>query len=150
MIDRPLAFSRGAFRSERLDNLMTFGRFALVGLLSALVYAAVAACAAYLDFAGPMAANVIGYAAAIPINFALHRGFTFRSQGRVNRELRRYLVAHLTNVGVSTLTVYLFTEVAGWPRLASIPVVVVMIPVIQFFVLDRFVFRKTNECAWTI
>lgn len=69
--------------------------FSVVGVINTLVgHGVLFVCMLGLGLA-PVPSNVIGYLCGLACSFALNRRFTFRSEGRIRRELPRFLLAFL-------------------------------------------------------
>jgi putative flippase GtrA len=118
-------------------------RFALVGIGSTLIYAL---CALFLSRGQGAAlpatsASVAAYAAAALFSYAGHKYFTFVSSGTHAMELPRFLLLTASGLIVAFALPELFTQVLGIP--ASIPIVLtcVVVPVVNYVVLGRWVFR---------
>lgn len=120
-------------------------RFALVGISSSAVYAAVVLLSTrYLSFDARIA-SAIGYLIALPFNFVLNREYTFLSTGRISNEAVRFAILHATNMFISVGLMHVTTVIAGWSVFVGIIVVVLAIPLIQFLLLERWVFQGLRK-----
>jgi putative flippase GtrA len=93
----------------------------------------------------PWISSVIAYVSAMIINFPLQRSFTFVSAGDVRREGLKYLSVHLANLVVSVVVVHVIADVLQWPVFVSVGAVIVIIPLIQFLVLETWVFAPSTR-----
>ncbi len=136
-------FQRANLWNWPLARVMKVLRFALVGAASSGAYAVIMLVATSAVGLAPWISSVVAYVSAMIINFPLQRNFTFMSTGDVRREGLKYLGVHLVNLLVSVAVVHLITEVLQWPVFVSVAAVVVIIPLIQFLVLEIWVFKPS-------
>jgi hypothetical protein len=73
----------------------------MVGGATTLFYGVMAWRSSSMRHVAPVPASVLAYIAAVPLNFLLQRGFAFRSENRVQRDLPRYLLVHAGNIAAS-------------------------------------------------
>ncbi|RUU29181.1 GtrA family protein [Mesorhizobium sp. M6A.T.Ce.TU.016.01.1.1] len=119
-------------------------RFALIGIASTLIYAA---CAFLLSrgqaTAGLPAAltSFAAYAIAALFSYTGHKYFTFISGGSHAMELPRFLLLTASGLAVAVALPGLLTQMLGVP--ASVPILLtcIAVPVINYVVLGRWVFR---------
>jgi putative flippase GtrA len=119
-------------------------RFALVGIGSTLIYAL---CAFFLSRGQGSAilpatsASVAAYAIAALFSYTGHKYFTFVSSGDHAMELPRFLLLTASGLAVAFVLPGLLTQMLGIP--ASIPILLtcVAVPVVNYVVLRRWVFR---------
>ncbi len=117
-------------------------RFAAIGGLSTLIYATGAlALADRHGFGVPATiASVVAYCIAAVFSYWGHRLVTFMSDGAIGFEAARFACAtalgFLLSVGLATV----LTDLAGFAP--SVPVILacIMVPVLNFIILRRFVF----------
>lgn len=131
-------------RNWPLARIMTVVRFALVGAASSVAYAVIMMVSASYFGLAPWVSSVVAYLSAMIINFPLQRNFTFISTGDVRREGLKYLGVHLANLLVSVAIVHLIVDVLQWPVLVSVIAVVVVVPLIQFLILETWVFKPST------
>lgn len=116
-------------------------RFPIVGVVNSLVYA-VATTAYISQFqVGSKAASLLGYLTALPVAFFGHRRFTFGSTGSVSAQMRRFCLVHAVGVFVSWLAMGAAVDFFSLHYAVGIFGAVVLVPIISFFVFDRWVFR---------
>jgi putative flippase GtrA len=132
-------------RNWPLARIMTVLRFAVVGAASSLAYAAIMMVATSVVGLAPWISSIVAYVSAMIINFPLQRSFTFMSTGDVRREGLMYLGVHLVNLLVSVAVVHAIADVLQWPVFVSVAAVIVVIPLIQFLVLETWVFASSTR-----
>lgn len=120
-------------------------RFACVGGVSTVAYGVLTLAAVELLGLGPLAATVLGYLLVIPINFLLHRSFTFRSDNSVEREAPRFLLVHGGNIAASIATMYVAVNLLRIDYRWGVGATMTLVPVLMFLVLDGWVFRKKGR-----
>jgi len=122
-----------------------FMRFGLVALFSAAVYSITVAVVISLVRLDGKLANIIGYVAALPLNFIGHRHFTFSSTGIVSREAIRFCLLHVVNIGVSTVGFGVLVDGVKLPFWFGILGVLVLVPISTFIVMDVWVFAEQRR-----
>jgi putative flippase GtrA len=133
--------------TTRRARLGKFARFAIVGGLSTLLYGIVSASLIANDHVSPTAGSAIGYLASIPFNYALQRGFAFQSRNPPRSEFGRYLLVHASNLALSTLSMHAITAWLHAEYWIGIVATMLLVPVIVFIVLDRWVFNTRPEAS---
>lgn len=123
-----------------LAGLAKFARFGCVGAISGGLYAIVTVVLVSLFNLDAALASVFGYVAAVPVNFVGQRSFAFRSKSAVAPQVPRFLLTHSANIalsyGVMALATNVFNLSLYWGMIGTI----VCIPIVTYFVLDRWVF----------
>lgn len=116
--------------------------FLVVGLLNTGAFFILATALTYLLNFDPSAAAYLSYACLIPVSFFGHRRITFGSNGPVSREWAKFCLIQLTNlliIGGVTQATETFPILSGW---VSFAVISILIPVLNFVVLQVWVFSK--------
>jgi putative flippase GtrA len=118
-------------------------RFGLSGGLATLLNGGIYWLAAVPLHVWPLAANVIGWIAAVISGYVLHSRWSFRGHGRrdnVARTTSRFFVVALISFGLNSFWIWLFTGVfhttPSWPIL---PMTFVT-PLVTFALNRRWVF----------
>lgn len=120
-------------------------RFGVVGLGSGCVFFAFTHYfVSYLSI-DPKAAAIFGYCAAIPFNFFANRLFSFRSSGDVLSEIVRFLIMHGIGVAVTYGIMVIFVDMLSWSHLLPAVFAVFFVSVINFFILNSWVFTKQHR-----
>lgn len=117
-------------------------RFALVGIGATLLYAVLAML--LTQAMQPVAASFAAYAVATMFSYAGHKFVTFMSSGAHRAEAPRFLVLTAVGFGIATALPALLTSGLGWPPAVPVGLTCILIPIINLFVLDRWVFARRN------
>jgi putative flippase GtrA len=120
---------------------LQYGRFAAVGAAATLVH--VLAYAGVVAWWGisPLAANAVGFVAAVNVSFLGHRRWTFRAAGAAGRSLARFCVVALAGFALNSLLVQLITGTLGLPYGWAIPAIAGGTPVVTFTLSRLWAFR---------
>ena len=124
-------------------------RFAVLGGASTALYVGIVWLGTSVLHIPPLLMNVIGYLAVLPINFVLHRNFTFIARSPVGGQVQRFLIVHSFNIMTSSL-VYVVVDLFNAPTLVAIIGVCIVVPACQFLALDLWVFRRENRDTLSI
>ena len=124
-------------------------RFAVLGGASTALYIGIVWLGTSVLHIPPLLMNVIGYLAVLPVNFVLHRNFTFIASAAVAGQVKRFLIVHSFNIMTSSL-VYVVADLFNAPTLVAIIGACIVVPVCQFLALDRWVFRRENRDALSV
>ena len=115
-------------------------RFGVVGGCSTLLYPLLAWGLGRAGLAS-VAASVAAYALAAVFSFNAHRRFTFSSAGEARAEVPRFVVVNAAGLAIATAAPLILTELLGLHPLVAIATTCVLVPLLSFLALDRFVFR---------
>ncbi|MBL8569779.1 MAG: GtrA family protein [Phreatobacter sp.] len=124
-------------------------RFGVVGVLSGAIYVAVAGTLVHLDLCGPTMAGIIGYVAAIPVNFIGNRRFSFRSETNLASDLPRYVLLHIANSLLAAATMALTIDGLRLHYQVGLVATIVVIPVTSFIAMNLWVFGRRRGTADT-
>jgi len=97
---------------------------------------------------GPFAANVLGYAVAMPLAFAAHFLWSFRGQTRDARPgdmaamALRFLVINAVGFSLNTAIVWLVCERLDLMAAAAVPFMATLTPIITFLLSHNWGFRR--------
>lgn len=116
-------------------------RFAGVGVMSGVIYAAVTAALVTGLGAAPTPASVAGYLAAVPLNFVGHRSFSFRSRGRWSLDALRFVAAQALNIAVTAGSMHAATVWFGSAYWWGMVAAVILVPIANFAFMNLWVFR---------
>lgn len=122
-----------------------FLRFGFVGILSGAIYAGVTSGLVWADIATATPASVLGYLAAIPLNFVGQRSFAFGSISDFRPQLVRFLITNAFNIALSGIIMLVTTTFLGAHLVWGILFTIATIPFMTFFVLEKWVFRSSEE-----
>jgi len=115
-------------------------RFAVLGTVSTALYIGIVWLGTTVLHIPALLMNVIGYLAVLPINFILHRNFTFIAYSTGAGQVQRFLIVHSFNIMTSSL-VYAVADLFNAPILVAIIGTCFIVPAAQFLALDLWVFR---------
>lgn len=121
-------------------SALLFGRYATVGLVCGVVYAAVVVLCVQRLQLGAAGASALGYAIAIPVSYLGHRLFTFRSKARLLPESGRFLLVQLVCIGLAFAIMYSVTELAEGPLWLGIGLCIALLPIGGFLAMKLLVF----------
>ncbi|MCU0830682.1 MAG: GtrA family protein [Rhizobiaceae bacterium] len=141
-MNRIFSWGQRHIRGDVLETGLKFLRFALVGVLSGLIYFIVTHLCVRYGAVEPKLAALIGYCAAIPTNFVFNRRFSFRSTGAVAPELAKFLITHGAGMAVAWGMMALFVDRLGWSHLLPAAFTVFVVPLVNFVVLNLWVFAR--------
>lgn len=121
-------------------------RFGLVGIAATILYAALAAAFAKWERIGftPIRASIAAYAAAALFSYLAHKSVTFVSSGSHRSEAPRFLLLAATGLAVAYGAPALLTVKLGLPLIIPVLATCLLVPAINFLVLDRWVFTKRS------
>lgn len=149
MTERPRLFASSADNGVNFNHrtVMKFLRFALMGGCSGLIYAVVTWLLVSSNLADAPIASVIGYLAAVPLNFIGQKIFAFRAGGQVGSQALRFVMTTAVNIALSFGIMLASVSWLQLGTLGGIVLTILSIPFVTFFVLDRWVFAAASREA---
>ncbi|MER9301912.1 GtrA family protein [Mesorhizobium sp. M0496] len=131
-------------RSAGAAALKLLARFGLVGIAATILYAALAAAFVKSERFGfsPVEASLAAYAAAGLFSYLAHRSITFMSSGPHRSEAPRFLLLAAIGLVIAYGAPALLTAKLGLPLIIPIMITCLLVPAINFVVLDRWVFAE--------
>lgn len=120
---------------------MRIGRFAAIGIASTLLYAALAHGISVLTPLPAAAASLLAFAAGAVFSYFGHRMFTFRSKQSHGQAVSRFAGVNLLAYLVALFVPLVLSDVLGYRPLVSFGAVCVIVPVMNFVLLNVWVFR---------
>ena len=125
-------------------------RFGTVGIAATLTYAASAFILSY----GPpsallsaAAASFVAYVIAMPVSYLGHKHLTFGSHGAHILEAPRFLASAVLGIGISCLLPLIVVDGLALAPAVSIILACILVPVINFVVLESWVFASEERSA---
>ena len=117
-------------------------RYAAIGGVSTLIYAVLTlALSAMHGFGMPVTiASIAGYGAGAVFSYCGHRFVTFMSDGAVGFEIVRFACATAFGFLLSVGLAVILADVAGLPPLVPVAIASILVPVLNFIILRKFVF----------
>ena len=128
-----------------MPEAFKFIRYALVGLLSSAIYLTSVYFLVSKNNIDHKLASVLGYCAAIPVNFVFNRHFSFRSKGPIGNELVSFLTTHFVSMALIYVMMALFVDRLGLSYLLIASFTIVALPVLSFFILNIWVFSGQKK-----
>jgi len=124
--------------------LELLARFGLVGIAATILYAALAAAFVKSEWFGfsPIRASLAAYAAAALFSYLAHRSVTFMSRGSHRSGAPRFLMLAAIGFAIAYGAPALLTAKLGLPLIFPIMITCLLVPAINFVVLDRWVFAE--------
>ena len=132
----------------RRHSVHLLSRFVLVGVAATILYAVLALAFDRLlpDRAGPLT-SLLAYGVAAMFSYVAHRAFTFASEGDRRVEIPRFAVLTASGAAVSFAVPLVMHTALGLTLGAAVLRVCVLLPLIHFLVLDRWVFRDRSPLS---
>ena len=139
---------RNSFQVKRSSNIdflreiLTAGRFGLVGLLATVVHIAIVWVLLALTNIVPVLANTLAFMVAFCISFVGNYLWTFRSPGSPRRAILRFFVI-ATSAFIANTLVLAFLVRKGWfsPAVSAV-LSASLVPVISFFASRLWGFER--------
>lgn len=116
-------------------------RFGLIGALNTATYSILASGLINLIAVDPTLSSALAFAACIPIAFWGHKLVTYQSSNNSGDEFFRFVVVQFVGFCVAVLDMHLCATVFGLHPATAILSTIVLVPLISFVIMDRWVFR---------
>ena len=116
-----------------LREIITAGRFGLVGLLATVVHIAIVWVLLALTNIVPVLANTLAFMVAFCISFVGNYLWTFRSPGSPRRAIFRFFVIAASAFIVNTLVLAFLVRQGWFSPVVSAILSASLVPVISFF-----------------
>ena len=116
-------------------------RFGTIGALNTATYAILSSGLIGLLGVEATLSSAIAFAACLPLAFWSHKLVTFRSGTRGRDEFIRFTLVQLLSLAIATLTMFVCVHLLGLHHLFPILLTVLIVPLISFIVMDRWVFK---------
>ncbi|MDX3909139.1 MAG: GtrA family protein [Sphingobium sp.] len=129
---------------ERRALFWQLMRYGLTGVTVTAIQAAIYWTLAALAHVDPQLANVAGYLVAVVAGYVLHGAFTFRDQGRADRDAARairFVAVSLVSLAINAMWVWLCVSRMGWAEWTPVPAMMLLTPAIVFVLNRQWVFR---------
>lgn len=128
-------------RGDAARRVLSFG---VVGAISTLAYAAIAfALGATIAMPAWMASG-IAYGVAALFSYLCHRRITFRSAEGHKRVAPRFVITGTIGYVLALLLPVILTDHLRAPPAVAILLTVALVPIVNFILLDRFVFQARH------
>lgn len=126
-------------------------RFVVVGLSATLIYAIVAWLLTHFTNWRTALCSLIAFFISGAFSYLGHRLFTFRSRDSVARTAGRFAGVNLLAYCVAGAIPWVVSDIFGFAAIISIALVCIVIPVMNFALLNLFVFKSSSvktQDAW--
>jgi len=108
------------------------GTFLIVGLAATAVHAAASLAAKEFAELSAIAATTTGYLCAIGVSYLGNARFTFGRPVLHGAQFARFLVVSLIGFAANLAITHLLSDRLHWPFVATLAVIVVVIPALSF------------------
>jgi putative flippase GtrA len=130
----------GLMRPGYASELWKLVRFSAVGALATIVYVVAAMVAVAIGGVAPVVGAVIGFCASFLVSYVGHLRFTFAMPGRYRDYVVKFAVSSLASFLISTITMWIATEVLRIDYKVALVMVAVLIPVCSYLINRFWVF----------
>jgi putative flippase GtrA len=127
------------------DAIFRLARFGVVGVGCALLYAVLAWSLTTWAGLPATTASVAAYAMAGVASYLGQKLFTFRSDARHADAAPRFLALFAVGAAIAAAAPLLLTQRLGLPPMVAIVFTCVAVPLINYLVLGRLVFRDRAD-----
>lgn len=125
-------------------NLDQITRFGLVGLAGTILYVFLALAYDATFPRWPATVGAFGaYTVAGLFSYLSHKMFTFASEGDHAREAPRFIFVTACGYALATLLPLVLHDMMDLPLLLPVLLTATLIPIVNFFLLRRFVFPSS-------
>lgn len=124
-----------------------FMRFGVIGIIATALYGALATVLTEWDWAGIEAtsASVVAYLVAAIFSYLSHKSITFLSTRSHRVEGPRFVALTLAGLAVAFLAPVMLTDILGLQPIFAILFTCVVVPMMNFVVMDRWVFAHRRR-----
>jgi len=119
-------------------------RFALVGIVSTLLYALLAMAFSELTRWPAAVGSLVAYVLAGVFSYTAHRSFTFRSDRSHRQAAPRFIGLSLVGYGIATAAPLLLTDWAGLPNVFAVGLTSLLVPALNFVLMRAMVFTSPS------
>lgn len=120
-------------------HLVHLGRFAITGLGATGVHVVIALALIELWGAPPPVANGVAFCVATAFSYVANTWWSFNARLH-SKTLIRFLIVSLVGLGLSMSLAWV-AELAGWPPLGGIGLVVCVVPLVSFALHSLWTYR---------
>ncbi len=121
--------------------------FALVGVAATAINYVGALAAQHLLGLAPLAAGVVGYAAAVGVSYFGNSLMTFRRPALHGPQFVRFAVISLVGLAINLGLVFVGTHALAWPLWKALIPVVLIVPAATFVMSKFWAFRQMEAAG---
>lgn len=130
-----------------LGMIKKLSRFLTSGALAAAIeYGVFVLLFSILGF-GVFVANSVSFGCGFLVSFLLNRHWVFKSKNGAIRELTKYAILAVINLGLSNIILYLMTDMAHINGLIAKFLVMGLIAVWNYVIFSRFIFGDKTKSS---
>ncbi|GAC1335584.1 MAG: hypothetical protein NVSMB26_20440 [Beijerinckiaceae bacterium] len=136
--------ARGALRfdsSARARQIVSFGA---IGTISTLAYGALASLLTMTVAIPAWTGSGAAYMATSVFAYLFHKRLTFRSNASHREAVPRFVMSNSIGYLIALILPLILTDELHTPPAVAILLTVIIVPILNFLLLDRFVFRARS------
>lgn len=118
-----------------------FVKYGLVGLIGTFIHSGILILLVEFFDYNPLFATTIGFLFSLVCSFLINVSWTFRSKKKFDIFLK-YIIVSLLGLGINLLLMFLLVELLGLWYIWAQMVVLVIVPVFNFFLNRYWAFRN--------
>lgn len=116
--------------------------FILVGASAAAVHESVMIMVVECFGVNPSAANLLGFFVAFFCSYLGHKKLTFKSSASINRSILKFFSVAALSFLCHYVIFYFLVYVLGTPYYVALPVALLIVAVLTFYISKRWVFKQ--------
>ena len=120
-------------------------RFGIIGVGVTLVYAMLTMLLHYVAGTSTAVASFFGHCCVAVLSFFGHRKFTFQHSGNIGRSIPRFIGVNLLGNLVAVAGPWIVSDILRYPAVLSIALVCVLVPTMNYLLLNIFVFHNARS-----
>ena len=97
----------------------------------------------------PTVASALSFVVWTPVSYIVHRDFTFRAATGSRTIAIKFCATFVTRLLISSFVVYFFSNVVHVHYIFGVLANWVVLPILNYFILDAWVFRKVPDQVGT-
>lgn len=116
-------------------------RFGAIGAINTATYAILSSGLIGSFGVEATLSSAISFAVCLPLAFWSHKLVTFRSGKRSRDEFFKFVSIQSASFAIATISMFICVHLLGLHHIIPILLTIVIVPVVSFVVLDRWVFK---------
>jgi len=136
--------TRPTTRPGKNNKVAELVRFAIVGILSNIVYFSVLGGLLWSNMTIEIAA-AIAYATSMVVNYLLQRSYTFKSDKKHLHATTKYLLVQFVGMGVNSGTLHILVTQLGWPIIAGLAIALILVTCWTYLAMKFWVFANPRH-----
>ena len=131
--------------ADRVVVFWRLVRYGIIGVGVTLVYAILTLVLHYVAGTSTAVASFVGHCCVAVLSFFGHRMFTFQDSGNIARSIPRFIGVNLLGNLVAVAVPWLVSDVLRYPAIVSIALVCLLVPTMNYLLLNIFVFHNARS-----